>query len=265
MSGSGFVVYPMGWDAWVTCRNMRFKLVLIPRSQPEPTSNFTRRSKHSALVTTGIAKSILPTRLLSLDSVDLRELYRRAAYLAEVPVFGVRSVLSGKRRQSTVRVNVVGIRSSDNETMDVQNHRLCRSSEDLDLDWPTGTLVMQKEWIGKSFGAEVDFEIQGHDEALTVFTTRPDTLYGATYMVIAPEKEIVQRITTAEHQTQVLDYIERSIRKSERDRVADTKEKTGVFTGAYAINPVTKTPIPIWISDYVLASYGTGAIMRPRT
>ena len=129
-----------------------------------------------------------------------------------------------------------------------------RLLEDLDLvDWPTGTLVMQKEWIGKSFGAEVDFEIQGHDEALTVFTTRPDTLYGATYMVIAPEKEIVQRITTAEHQTQVLDYIERSIRKSERDRVADTKEKTGVFTGAYAINPVTKTPIPIWISDYVLS------------
>ena len=116
----------------------------------------------------------------------------------------------------------------------------------LSIEASTGTaIVMQKEWIGQRFGAEVDFlEIQGHDEALTVSTTRPDTLYGATYMVIAPEKEIVQRITTAEHQTQVLDHIERSIRKSERDR-ADTKEKTGVFTGHKKHQSSHQNPIQI--------------------
>ena len=135
-----------------------------------------------------------------------------------------------------------------------------RLLQDLELvDWPTGTKTMQKEWIGQSFGAEVDFKLQNGDGAVTVFTTRPDTLFGATYMVLAPEHHLVQSITTSEQRDAVNAYVDASIRKSERDRVADVKEKTGEFTGAFAINPVNGKPIPIWISDYVLVSYGTGA------
>ncbi len=120
---------------------------------------------------------------------------------------------------------------------------------------------MQRDWIGKSIGAEVDFPVQGHEAAISVFTTRPDTLFGATYMVLAPEHALVADITTEAQRADVQAYVEAAARKSERDRIADVKTKTGVFTGAHAINPVNGQPIPVWISDYVLASYGTGAIM----
>ncbi|MCB9529871.1 MAG: leucine--tRNA ligase [Myxococcales bacterium] len=138
-----------------------------------------------------------------------------------------------------------------------------RLLDDLALvDWPEGIKAMQRDWIGKSMGAEVDFAVAGVDDAIiTVFTTRPDTLFGATYMVLAPEHALVARITTDKQRAAVDAYIEAATRKSERDRVAEVKSKTGVFTGAYAINPVTGEEIPVWISDYVLASYGTGAIM----
>jgi leucyl-tRNA synthetase len=138
-----------------------------------------------------------------------------------------------------------------------------RLLDDLDaLDWPESLKEMQRNWIGKSVGAEVDFDVDGHDEeAITVFTTRPDTLYGATYMVLAPEHSLVDEITTPEQTAAINAYRNSVAGKSERDRMADTREKTGVFTGAYAINPLNDQRIPIWISDYVLASYGTGAIM----
>ncbi|MEZ4433030.1 MAG: leucine--tRNA ligase [bacterium] len=138
-----------------------------------------------------------------------------------------------------------------------------RLLDDLALvDWPEGIKAMQRDWIGKSMGAEVDFAVAGVDDAIiTVFTTRPDTLFGATYMVLAPEHALVARITTDKQRAAVDAYIEAATRKSERDRVAEVKSKTGVFTGAHAINPVTGEEIPVWISDYVLASYGTGAIM----
>jgi leucyl-tRNA synthetase len=137
-----------------------------------------------------------------------------------------------------------------------------RLLEDLDLvQWPEGTRVMQRDWIGRSFGAEVDFALAHHPGHITVFTTRPDTLFGATYMVLAPEHPLVHRITAEAQHGAVTAYVEAAARKSERDRQAETKEKTGVFTGAYAINPANDQPVPIWISDYVLASYGTGAIM----
>ncbi len=137
-----------------------------------------------------------------------------------------------------------------------------RLLDDLDgLDWPEGIKAMQRDWIGKSIGAEVDFPVQGHEAAISVFTTRPDTLFGATYMVLAPEHALVADITTEAQRADVQAYVEAAARKSERDRIADVKTKTGVFTGAHAINPVNGQPIPVWISDYVLASYGTGAIM----
>ncbi len=129
------------------------------------------------------------------------------------------------------------------------------------LDWPAGVKDMQRNWIGKSTGAEVDFEIDGLNNKLRVYTTRPDTLFGATYMVIAPEHPMVSEIVTAEKKTEVDAYLHAASLKSDLDRTDLAKVKTGVFMGRFAINPVNKQPIPIWVADYVLMGYGTGAIM----
>ncbi|WP_428898569.1 leucyl-tRNA synthetase [Parelusimicrobium proximum] len=137
-----------------------------------------------------------------------------------------------------------------------------RLLKDLDgLDWPESTLAMQKNWIGKSVGAEVSFKLDGREDVINVFTTRPDTLFGATYMVLAPEHPLVKDITTDDAAEAVNDYIEKAAQKSDFERGELNKNKTGVFTGAYAVNPVNGKKIPVWISDYVLMSYGTGAIM----
>ncbi|MBD5390847.1 leucine--tRNA ligase [bacterium] len=129
------------------------------------------------------------------------------------------------------------------------------------LDWPSSTKEMQKNWIGKSVGAHVHFKVQNTEFTFTVFTTRCDTLFGATYCVLSPEHDLVNQITTAEQRKAITEYQNACASKSELERTELNKEKTGVFTGAYAINPVNQKAIPIWISDYVLASYGTGAIM----
>ncbi|MBP3040104.1 leucine--tRNA ligase [Bacillaceae bacterium Marseille-Q3522] len=137
-----------------------------------------------------------------------------------------------------------------------------RLLEDLEeLDWPENIKDMQRNWIGRSEGAEVHFGIDGHNETFTVFTTRPDTLFGATYAVLAPEHELVQTITTEEQKQAVASYLDEVKHKSDLERTDLAKVKTGVFTGAYAINPVNGEKLPIWIADYVLVSYGTGAIM----
>ncbi|MFD5853823.1 leucine--tRNA ligase [Cytobacillus pseudoceanisediminis] len=137
-----------------------------------------------------------------------------------------------------------------------------RLLEDLDLlDWPESLKDMQRNWIGRSEGAEVTFNIEGHNGTFTVFTTRPDTLYGATYAVLAPEHALVEKITADGQREAVQAYIDKVKSKSDLERTDLAKEKTGVFTGAYAINPVNGEKMPIWIADYVLASYGTGAIM----
>jgi len=156
-----------------------------------------------------------------------------------------------------------------------------RLLEDLErLDWPEPIKIMQRNWIGRDTGAEVDFALestarddwfesrrangfaaQPEDDVIRVYTTRPDTLFGATYMVLAPEHPLVERITTDEHRAEVRAYVEAAAGKSELERTAETKQKTGVFTGAYAVNPVNRKRIPIWVADYVMMSYGTGAIM----
>ena len=129
------------------------------------------------------------------------------------------------------------------------------------LDWPEGVKDMQRNWIGRSTGAEVDFKVDGIDKKLRVYTTRPDTLFGATYMVIAPEHEMVNEIVILGKKDEVTEYIKSASLKSDLDRTDLAKEKTGVFTGRYAINPVNNKKIPIWVADYVLMGYGTGAIM----
>ncbi|WP_316274171.1 leucine--tRNA ligase [Bacillus halotolerans] len=137
-----------------------------------------------------------------------------------------------------------------------------RLLDDLEeLDWPESIKDMQRNWIGRSEGAHVHFGIHGHDESFTVFTTRPDTLFGATYTVLAPEHALVEKITAAEQKEAVEAYIKEIQSKSDLERTDLAKTKTGVFTGAYAINPVNGEKLPIWIADYVLASYGTGAVM----
>ncbi len=129
------------------------------------------------------------------------------------------------------------------------------------LDWPEGIKDQQRNWIGKSTGAEVKFHIENSGDIISVFTTRPDTLFGATYMVLAPEHELTKKLTTREKEKEVNKYIKEAILKSDLDRTDLAKEKTGVFTGSYAINPVNNKKIPVWIADYVLTGYGTGAIM----
>lgn len=137
-----------------------------------------------------------------------------------------------------------------------------RLIDDLDeVDWPENIKDMQRNWIGRSEGAEVTFGIEGHDETFTVFTTRPDTLFGATYAVLAPEHPFVDKITTAAQNEAVQAYLDQVKHKSDLERTDLAKDKSGVFTGAYAINPVNGEKMPIWIADYVLISYGTGAIM----
>lgn len=130
-----------------------------------------------------------------------------------------------------------------------------------DIDWPESTKEIQRNWIGKSIGAHVDFKVDGFEDKFTVFTTRCDTLFGATYCVLAPEHELIAKITTDKQCEAIDEYVKVCSTKSELERTELNKDKTGVFTGAYAINPVNNKKIPIWISDYVLAGYGTGAIM----
>ncbi|OLE12152.1 MAG: leucine--tRNA ligase, partial [Verrucomicrobia bacterium 13_1_20CM_3_54_17] len=136
-----------------------------------------------------------------------------------------------------------------------------RLLKELDgLDWPEGIKLLQRNWIGKSEGAEIDFKIDKSDQKIRVFTTRPDTLYGGTFLVLAPEHSLVDLIVTEEQWPAVREYRERTARKSDLERADLSKDKTGVFTGAYAINPANNEKIPIWIADYVLIGYGTGAI-----
>jgi leucyl-tRNA synthetase len=130
-----------------------------------------------------------------------------------------------------------------------------------DIDWSESIKESQRNWIGKSVGAMVSFNVKNHDEVIDVFTTRPDTIFGVTFMTLAPEHDLVAKIVTADQKNAVDAYIEKTAKRSERERMADVKTISGVFTGAYAEHPLTKEPIPVWIGDYVLAGYGTGAVM----
>ena len=136
-----------------------------------------------------------------------------------------------------------------------------RLLDDLDtLDWPESIKTSQRNWIGRSSGAEISFKVDANNE-IEVFTTRPDTIFGATYLVLAPEHPVVDLIVTEDQKKEINKYKETALSKSDLERQENQKNKTGVFTGSYAINPMSKSKIPIWVSDYVLYGYGTGAIM----
>ncbi|MFC7373305.1 leucine--tRNA ligase [Fictibacillus iocasae] len=196
------------------------------------------------------------------------QLYKKGlAYVAEVPVnwcealgtvLANEEVIDGKSERGGHPV----VRKPMKQWMLKITEYADRLLEDLEeLDWPESLKDMQRNWIGRSEGAEVTFEVDSHNEKVTVFTTRPDTLYGATYLVLAPESAMVSAIVTEEQRGAVEAYQKQVETKSDLERTELAKEKSGVFTGAYAIHPVTGDKLPIWIADYVLASYGTGAIM----
>jgi len=197
----------------------------------------------------------------------------RLAYLAEVPVNwcpALGTVLANEEVTSegrSERGNYPVFRRPLKQWMLRITAYADRLERDLEpLDWPESVKSMQRNWIGRSHGAEVIFGIDGSEETIRIFTTRPDTLFGATYMVLAPEHPLVEQLTTAGQRDAVKKYVADAAKKSELSRTAESKEKTGVFTGAYALNPVwpeddAKARIPIWVADYVLMGYGTGAIM----
>jgi len=201
-----------------------------------------------------------------------RKLFEKdLAYIAEVPVWWCEelgTVLANEEVDSEGKSEVGGhpcVRRNTRQWVLRITAYADRLLDDLkSLDWPPGIIKMQEDWIGRSDGADVDFKIASgaaKGETLRVFTTRPDTLFGATYMVLAPEHPLVMKLCTQAQKETVSRYVDSSSRKSERDRMVDTKEKSGAFTGSYASNPVSGEEIPIWIADYVLAGYGTGAIM----
>jgi leucyl-tRNA synthetase len=189
------------------------------------------------------------------------------AYEDEVPINWCPSCLTGLANEEVKdgrceRCHTQVVRRDLRQWILKITHYAQRLLDDLDkLNWPESLKLMQRNWIGRSEGANVVFRLAEGEGEIEVYTTRPDTLFGATYMVLAPEHELVARITTDEHRQEVEAYIEKARLKSDLERTELAKDKTGVFTGAYAVNPVNDEKIPVWISDYILISYGTGAIM----
>ncbi|MEI7835605.1 MAG: leucine--tRNA ligase [Planctomycetota bacterium] len=209
-------------------------------------------------------------RWIDLPREQQREVIdaQRLAYMAEIPVNwcpALGTVLANEEVTNegrSERGNHPVFRRALNQWMLRITAYAQRLLTDVEkVNWPESIKIMQRNWIGKSTGAEVFFPVADSEETIEVYTTRPDTLYGATYMVLSPEHPLVEKITTATQQAEVRAYVEQSARKSELERMAAAKEKTGVFTGAYAVNPVTEGRIPVWVADYVMMGYGTGAIM----
>ena len=188
----------------------------------------------------------------------------RLAYIAEIPVNwceALGTVLANEEvAEWTDKGYTVERRPMRQWMMRITAYAERLLDDGKGLDWPPSTLEQQRNWIGRSEGAEIDFPVKGKNENVRIFTTRPDTIFGATYMVLAPEHSLVDAITTEEQRKAVESYRSQANRKSDLERGIDT-EKTGVFTGSYVINPATKKEIPVWIADYVLTGYGTGAIM----
>jgi len=265
------VLHPMGWDAFgLPAEQYAVQTGTHPRITTERNIANYRRQLQRLGLSYDWSREVDTTApdYIKWTQWIFSVLYERGlAYEAEVPVnwcpalgtvLANEEVIDGKSERGGHPV----VRMPMKQWM----LRITRYAErllaDLDeLDWPEHIKRMQVEWIGRSEGARVSFPLEGHAEAIEVFTTRPDTLFGATYMVLAPEHPLVAAVTTDAQRAEVEAYVAAAARKSERLRTADAGEKTGVFTGAHAVNPVNDERVPVWIADYVLASYGTGAIM----
>ena len=265
------VLHPMGWDAFgLPAEQYAVKTGIHPAmTTAENIATFKRQMKRVGLSYDWERElsTTDPQYYRWTQWIFLKLFERGLAYVAEVPVnwcpalgtvLANEEIVDGKSEVGGFDV----IRKPMRQWMLKITAYADRLLEDLKLvDWPPSTLEMQKNWIGRSIGAEVDFSLADRRGAIRVFTTRPDTLFGATYMVLAPEHPLVDVVTSEEQKAAVQAYRETAMKKSDLQRQELDKEKTGVFTGGYAINPVNHERLPIWIADYVLMSYGTGAIM----
>ena len=265
------VLHPMGWDAFgLPAEQYAVKTGIHPAiTTAQNIATFKRQMKRVGLSYDWEREisTIDPHYYRWTQWIFLKLFERGLAYVAEVPVnwcpelgtvLANEEIIDGKSEVGGFDV----VRKPMRQWVLKITAYADRLLEDLKLvEWPASTLEMQKNWIGRSIGAEVEFDLAGVPGTVRIFTTRPDTLFGATYMVLAPEHPLVAVVTTADCRTEVTSYREAAARKSDLQRQELEKDKTGVFTGGYAVNPVNKEPLPIWIADYVLMGYGTGAIM----
>lgn len=265
------VLHPMGWDAFgLPAENYAIATGVHPRITTEKNVSTFRRQIQSFGMAYDWSREIDTTdpQYYKWTQWIFVQLYKMGlAYQSTVPINWCPSCKTGLANEEVFNGKCERCQSQI-EKKNLRQWMLKitayaeRLLEDLEgLDWPSSTLMMQRNWVGKSQGAEVTFKVDGNDAEINVFTTRPDTLYGATYMVLAPEHELVSKITTADKKAEVEAYQAAAGAKSEFERADAEKEKTGAFTGAYAINPLNGNKIPVWIADYVLTGYGTGAIM----
>ena len=265
-----YVIHPMGWDAFgLPAENYAIKTGVHPKiSTADNVANIKRQIKEiSAVYDWDMEVNTTDPEFYKWTQWIFVKMFKAGlAYQKEMPINWCPSCKTGLANEEVVngcceRCHSEVTKKNLNQWMLKITAYADRLLDDLDkLDWPEKVKKMQTDWIGRSYGAEVDFKVDGRDESITVYTTRPDTLYGATFMVLAPEHGLARSLATEETRKDVEDYIYRASTRSNIDRMQD-KEKTGVFTGSYAINPLNGAKVPIWLSDYVLADYGTGAIM----
>jgi leucyl-tRNA synthetase len=270
---SGFnVLHPIGWDAFgLPAEQYALKTNTHPRITTEKNVDRFRQQLKSLGFSYDWDREVNTTdpNYYKWTQWIFEKLYERGlAYQAEIPVWWCEELGTTLANEEVIdgKSEVGGyacVRRPLRQWMLKITAYAERLLEGLDeLDWPDSTKEMQRNWIGRSEGAEVDFKVVGFpEEHIRVFTTRPDTLFGATFMVLAPEHPLVDKITTQVHRVEVQQYQQEAVRKSDLERTELQKEKSGVFTGAFAMNPVNGEKIPIWVADYVLATYGTGAIM----
>ena len=265
-----YLIHPMGWDAFgLPAENYAIKMGVHPaRSTAQNVANIKKQINDIAAIYDWDREvnTTDPGFYKWTQWIFVKMFKEGLAYEKEFPINWCPSCKTGLANEEVVN----GCCERCGSTVTKKNLRQWmlritkyadRLLSDLDkLDWPEKVKKMQSDWIGKSYGAEVDFPVEGRDEKITVYTTRPDTLHGATFMVLAPEHKLAASLATPETKDAVEKYIYDASMKSNVDRLQD-KEKTGVFTGTYAVNPLNGAKVPIWLSDYVLADYGTGAIM----
>jgi len=265
------VLHPMGWDAFgLPAEQYAIKTGTHPSVTTRANVDNFRRQIKSIGFAIDWDREINTTDSIYYkwtQWIFLKLFQRGLAYVDEKPVWwcpNLRAVLANE--EVVDGKSEVGNHPVERRNLRQVVLRITAYAEKLlegldDLDWPDSTKRQQKAWIGKSEGAQVQFEIAGLDEKLEVYTTRPDTLFGATYMVVAPEHPLLKKLVISEKENDVQTYVEAAAKKSDLDRTDLAKDKSGVFTGSYCINPVNGEQIPVWVADYVLISYGTGAIM----
>ena len=270
MNGNHYVIHPMGWDAFgLPAENYAIKMGIHPSiSTAENIRNIKRQIKQiGAIYDWDMELNTTDPKFFKWTQWIFVQMFKKGlAYQKEMPINWCPSCKTGLANEEVVdgkceRCGSEVTKKNLKQWMLKITAYADRLLDDLDkLDWPEKVKKMQTDWIGRSYGAEVDFAVDGTDEKVTVFTTRPDTLYGATFLVLAPEHPSVEKLTKPEQAEAVNGYVAAAKNKSNVDRMQD-KEKHGAFTGSYAVNPLNGKKLPIWISDYVLADHGTGAIM----